>query len=618
MMKIQEMAIIFVIIMLPISIILSAYTQFQIQTLNNQILYDTKLTSSTFDAIKAFQLNTANSTLQDISDSKIRDIEASVKTFKNSMISTFRLNGYTEDDLNNYIPALVYTMYDGFYIYSPYENTVDSTGTVRTTPGDTIYGLKPYISYSCRYVRGTTDVVITYTLDNYITIQGMVNGTYTNKSGYLIDNIDVGTSVTYNTVTIDDTETMKEYVPDAGGNIKEEYQYVKYNGTKYYYDHEDANNQIFYYANGTFTQYAKNSTENIEFLKRYNIKNDSNKESITYEGFNGQQSKEYVYVIYDGVKYYYDEDAYSFFYYQNGRRYQIKGDKTYNDMKNAIENNSSAKNYYKKAQEFTKYVEENLGELTFENAREYIINENGTIEDEGPIWPENKRKIFPKYTGIATDINIENKSSNFNQHRLEVIRHTIEKNLSLAIKNYNTYSSVQDIEFQMPKLKEQEWDLVMNNISLISFVQGLDIGGKIYNGYAIVNNTESKEVVQEGRIFILGADGYYHKIGDRYLEEDADNVVTSKPAGRLNLDFKRQNMTIEGTNQTIYYYPVKYDLNNSYKGSYDSIVTQNNVEDVNDIYKYVSEKNYNLKKAFYMAIAREREATYKSATTSVK
>ena len=633
MMKIQEMAIIFVIIMLPISIILSAYTQFQIQTLNNQILYDTKLTSSTFDAIKAFQLNTANSTLQDISDSKIRDIEASVKTFKNSMVSTFRLNGYTEDDLNNYIPALVYTMYDGFYIYSPYENTVDSTGTVRTTSGDTIYGLKPYISYSCRYVRGTTDVVITYTLDNYITIQGMVNGTYTNKSGYLIDNIDVGTSVTYNTVTIDDTETMKEYVPDAGGNIKE-YQYVKYNGTKYYYDEkyegytEDPSapkpkGQIFYYANGTFTQYAKNSTENDRFLELYPKKNDSHTRTIQYKEFNGQTRGEtYPLVEYNGVDYYFDKDAYSFFYYENNdtnnKRYQIKGDKTYNDMKNAIEKNSSAKNYYKKAQEFTKYVEENLGELTFENAREYTINENGTIEDEGPIWPENKRKIFPRYTGIATDINIENKSSNFNQHRLEVIRHTIEKNLSIAIKNYNTYSSVQDIEFQMPKLKEQEWDLVMNNISLISFVQGLDIGGKIYNGYAIVNNTESKEVVQEGRIFILGADGYYHKIGDRYLEENADNVVTSKPAGRLNLDFKRQNMTIEGTNQTIYYYPVKYDLNNSYKGSYDSIVTQNNVEDVNDIYKYVSDKNYNLKKAFYMAIAREREATYKSATTSVK
>lgn len=624
MMKIQEMAIIFVIIMLPISIILSAYTQFQIQTLNNQILYDTKLTSSTFDAIKAFQLNTANSTLQDISDSKIRDIEASVKTFKNSMVSTFRLNGYTEEDLNNYIPALVYTMYDGFYIYSPYENTVDSTGTVRTTSGDTIYGLKPYISYSCRYVRGTTDVVITYTLDNYITIQGMVNETYINKSGYLIDNIEViGESVTYNGVQIDDKENMTEYVPDANGYIKE-YQYVKYNGTKYYYDKayegytEDPSapkpkGQIFYYANGTFTQYAKNSTENDRFLELYPKKNDSHTRTIQYKEFNGQTRGEtYPLVEYNGVDYYFDKDAYSFFYYENNdtnnKRYQIKGDKTYNDMRNAIEKNSSAKNYYKKAQEFTKYVETNLKNLTFGDA----------VEDGGTIWENDSRKIFPEYTGISTGTNIENKSSNFNQHRLEVIRHTIEKNLSIAIKNYNTYSSVQDIEFQMPKLKEQEWDLVMNNISLISFVQGLDIGGKIYNGYAIVNNTESKEVVQEGRIFILGADGYYHKIGDRYLEEDADNVVTSKPAGRLNLDFKRQNMTIEGTNQTIYYYPVKYDSNNSYKGSYDSIVTQNNVEDIDDIYEYINRQNASLKKAFYMAIAREREATYKSATTSVK
>lgn len=631
MMKIQEMAIIFVIIMLPISIILSAYTQFQIQTLNNQILYDTKLTSSTFDAIKAFQLNTANSTLQDISDSKIRDIEASVKTFKNSMVSTFRLNGYTEDDLNNYIPALVYTMYDGFYIYSPYDNTTITTinNNDTVTSKGIIYGLKPYISYSCRYKRDAenTDVVITYTLDNYITIQGIVKGKYTNKSGYLIDNIGViGESVTYNGVQIDDKENMTEYVPDANGDIKE-YPYVKYNGTKYYYDEEyegytedpsapKPKGQIFYYANGTFTQYAKNSTENDRFLELYPKKNDSHTRTIQYKEFNGQTRDEtYPLVEYNGVDYYFDKDAYSFFYYENNdtnnKRYQIKGDKTYNDMRNAIENNSSAKNYYKKAQEFTEYVETKLGSLTFGDA----------VEDGGTIWKDNDRKIFQKKDDASKNPNIENKSSNFNQHRLEVIRHTIEKNLSIAIKNYNTYSSVQDIEFQMPKLKEQEWDLVMNNISLISFVQGLDIGGKIYNGYAIVNNTESKEVVQEGRIFILGNDGYYHKIGDRYLE-DVDHVVTSKPAGRLNLDFKRQNMTIEGTNQKIYYYPVKYkvdtNLYSSYKGSYDSIVTQNNVEDIDDIYAYIKDQNDSLKKAFYMAIAREREATYKSATTSVK
>ena len=66
-MKIQNLAIIFLIIIIPISIVLSAYTQFQISTLNLQTLYDTKLTSATYDAIKAFQLNTANSTMSDLS-----------------------------------------------------------------------------------------------------------------------------------------------------------------------------------------------------------------------------------------------------------------------------------------------------------------------------------------------------------------------------------------------------------------------------------------------------------------------------------------------------------------------------------------------------------------------
>ena len=65
-MKIQELAIIFIIIIVPISIVLSAYTQFQIQTLNTQALYDTQLTTATFDAIKAFQINTANSTMAEL------------------------------------------------------------------------------------------------------------------------------------------------------------------------------------------------------------------------------------------------------------------------------------------------------------------------------------------------------------------------------------------------------------------------------------------------------------------------------------------------------------------------------------------------------------------------
>lgn len=214
-MKIQDLAIIFIIIILPISLVIGVYTQYQIQTINTQTLYDNKLTSATYDAIRAFQINTINSTTSDLANSKMRDLEASVSTFRNSIKSMFALNGYSEDALDRYIPALVYTLYDGFYIYSPYNNIANEDGTIRSDKGTGQYGLKPYISYSCRYKTGNIDVVITYALDNHIAVQGIINNEYVNKSGYLVDNINYNKNtgvVTYNGITIK-SEHLKQYLP---------------------------------------------------------------------------------------------------------------------------------------------------------------------------------------------------------------------------------------------------------------------------------------------------------------------------------------------------------------------------------------------------------------------
>ena len=130
-MKVQDLAIIFIIIILPISLVISTYTQYQIQTINTQTLYDNKLTTATYDAIRAFQINTTSSTTSDLTKSKSRDLEASVSAFRNSIKSTFALTGYSRDTLDRYIPALVYTLYDGFYIYSPYKNVANEDGTIK-------------------------------------------------------------------------------------------------------------------------------------------------------------------------------------------------------------------------------------------------------------------------------------------------------------------------------------------------------------------------------------------------------------------------------------------------------------------------------------------------------
>ena len=210
-MRIQNLAVIFIIIVLPISLVLSTYTQSRVQTLSMQTKYDSKLNDATYDALKAYQLNSLNSDTSDYTNSKMRDINASINTFFNTMATSFSTLGYTKETLQNYVPALVYTMYDGYYIYSPYKNTWDQQTTQKTeeekqeyeeagitySPSfeddENLYGLKPYVYYSCRYrdSTGETDVVITYSLDNYVQIQGLVDNKIVSKAGYLLSKVRV-------------------------------------------------------------------------------------------------------------------------------------------------------------------------------------------------------------------------------------------------------------------------------------------------------------------------------------------------------------------------------------------------------------------------------------------
>ena len=464
-MKIQSLAVIFIIIMLPISLVLTVYVQNQVQTINLQTSYDEKLTNATYDALKAFQLNTINSSTSDLANSKLRDINASVNTFFNSIAEHFNLAGYDKDTLQSYVSALVYTMYDGYYIYSPFTNTLDEKDEgITYKDGEKLYGLKPYIHYSCRYENGSTDVVITYTLDNCITVEGIVNGEAVYKTGYLLDGASVsGSTVSYRGTTIGE-ESLSE--------------------------------QVGFYENSSFTK------------------------------------GDYYYTKIDGAKTY-NEGDHSFT--------MLNGQKI-NTATNYGTTDSSAIEYYKNAYEFTNWVRTNLGGLTTSD----IVDENGaynTLQEEFG----SGLNIFGTKQGNAE--NIEDPNSDFNQHRLAVIRYTIEKNLSIAIANYNRYASATSANFQMPELQEDEWEEILNNVSIISFMQGLSIGGKIYNGYSIVTNTKTKEVVNTDAIYIITNDGYYHRATDTDLIENS-NI---EDVAYLNIDFERNSVT-NGTT-TNYFYP---------------------------------------------------------------
>ena len=459
----------------------------QITTLNLQISYDTKLNNATYDALKTFQINTINSETSDLANSKISDIEASVSMFFRSISNNFNMAGYNQDILKEYVPALVYTMYDGYYIYSPYTNTLDDTNEKQDENGETgsdatilnannpdatykqgdrISGLKPYIYYSCRYKKNDdNDFIINYSLDNYITIQGLIKGKWVYDYGYLLDNItERNTNIKYRGVEIEANEALEEIVCIP---------------------------------------------ETAEIKKCPSIK-------------------------INGVKYYKDTDTNEWF--------SIMGDKKIVQRENFKEQTNAAIKYYEDAYDFTKRVidEYDLGDLTGQDAVDENTGESLYEKDEDGNNINGMYK-FGNYSIFETNsrTSIEDPQSNFNQQRLAVIRYAIEKNLSIAINNYNNYTS-STTNFQMPKLKEDEWSNIINNVSIISFLQGLNIGGKIYNGYSIVTNDKSQEVVAEDSIYIITNDNQYHRANDIDLQGNSNIKM-----GALNLDFEIKTVVTE-------------------------------------------------------------------------
>lgn len=519
-MKLQHLAIIFIIIMLPISILLGEYTSSKVETLRLQSTYDSKLKDATYDALKAYQLNSINSDLSDYANSKIRDIKAAANTFFNSVATNFSLRGYDKEALQNYVPALVFTMYDGYYIYSPYENTWDQQtknqqeDQISFKDGEILYGLKPYIYYSCRYKKSDIDVVITYALDNYITIQGKIGNEVVNKSGYIISGVEkVGGIIRYKGNEITTENKLKEKVNIDGTLV--ECQYIRINGTKYYTDPNTG--EKFVILNN------KKVTQNIELAD----------------------------MDHSALRYY--SDAY--------------------DMRVFIEQN-------------------NLTGLRVSDA----VDENGNkyLDQNKTPYSIYNQKIFD----YDNNKGIESQESNFNEHRMDVIKHSIERNLSIAITNYNNYSK-STTNFQMPELKQADWMKIMDNMSIITFLQGLNIGGKIYNGYSVVTNTKNKEVVAEDTIYIKTSDGKIHTRNCKNLQ----NIDLTNALGFSKVDLERK--TAQDVNgQNIYFFPKYAELD------YDCLVNSN--EEKNNDW----ENNVTLFNKYYTALGRERYSQYREVLLS--
>jgi len=630
-MKLQQLAVIFVIIVLPISLVLAMYTDNNIDVLKKQAEYNDMLLTATNDAVKAYQMNTLRNGYSTVNDSKIRDISASVNSFFNSLASGMGSSGYKKEDLEPYIPALLYTLYDGYYLYGDYQNVVtinngkQNYSTENSTELTSKSGVKPFIYYTCEYTgSGKFDIVINYTLDNYITVMGTdADGNIVNRSGYLINpdsvsNVDESCkTLTAHNVTIE-PETLGEYIVaidtvDKGdGQTGTEYvsrnteyfQYVYYNNQKYYIDtkYNDANN-----------------TDN------------ASRQSSTYTGVN-------IFRLNNNLRVYLTETE------ANGLAQFLElGDYTQINTNNFLDN--SAYNYYKNAKEFSEFFidlfsgQNNIKVVTdkYNNQLNYTALNTETGE-EVPVHSRAEYEIADVFNIKASDNDPETESSLFNEHRMDVIISSIESNLLSIISNFNIHNN-SGFEFSLPVLSEEDWYKITNNVTVVSFMQGLPIGNyKYYSNYSIVANTLNKEFVSRDSIILREREtgkrnndrnGIYHNPRCLTLnDENSSNLV-----GYNIIDYQQQlasydeidSTTYEQTTLTFYYYP------HSGSGAYECIIgkdellfTTDNLilgtefHSINDAYEDEGTSEYegrkpseNIRKAYITALAREKYNLYK-------
>lgn len=540
-MKLQHIIIIFVIIVVPIALVLSMYINMQIKTINNQTKYDNILINASYDGIKAFQLNTANNMYSTISNSKIRDIEAAVNVFFNSLATNMGTSGYSQDDLKPYIPAIMVNLYDGYYIYSNYYDT-EYDGNGDGVKGEYRYGLKPFVYYSCRYKKEgqNTDFVVNYTLDNTITIIGTIKGKYVVKTGHLLlENDDVADEILNENLIILSDESTENVNPRA-----ESFQYIVYNSQKIYKDNNDAafvngkddtgalgRIRYFYYS----SEYKKDYVTNPKTIRYLN-------EHLVNE--NGKWNLQS-----DSAKKYYAES--------------LNNDDPYGTTD--FEGNKIS---------FTNWVKKYLGDIKASDAVDsagnpIITNENGG-ENSNVGFASNlgDTKIFD----ISSTNNPLDSGSAFNEHRRNVIRRSIETNLVSAIATFTAHTVI-GYEFAMPQLSEDEWNKIENNVCMLTFLEGIPIGAKVYNNYCVVSNNTNQETVGNDSIFIVDSNGEYHKPGCLKLIENLKSNNVTITGAYASSEFQRKTVFITGEDSNAhsqllggdvdsgkyaYYYPEAY------------------------------------------------------------
>lgn len=597
-MKLQNMTVIFIIIMIPIIIVTSYYIGLQIKTITMQKDYTVKLQTAAKDSIQALEINTVewNSASSNLADSKRRDVLASINTFTTSLANNMGIGGAGKGRIQTYIPAIVYTMYDGYYIYSASlmkDQKTDNNGLTQFNADGTIesngksyqYILKPYSPYSARYVNENIDVTVNYTLDNYIRVYGTVDGKYQTKEGYLVvcdnnqgvENVNSGniSGIEYRGAVIK-PETLKENVYADGKEGEYPYIYDQYDNKLYW----DGSNyfSVDKYNNKVYLQDALPEGD-----AGFSITNSFRKISIPMSNGSELTVQKVFQILNPGGGYYF------YFQDESGNLQLYTRNNSIGEVEVKNEQDFSAINYCVESYVFTNWVTKKLSSIKVRNMQSPTGGQYNNVDKNEKIFEINNNNNPDPENDDAYA------KSLLAQHKKDIIINTIEKNLSQATAQAQGMNL--NYEYRLPQLSYDEWEQALSNISIIAFMQGMPIGLKYYNNYAIATSTLNKEFVDPDELYFAGTDDQY------YHQRQCEQAKGSNYVGYRSIDYVAKSYEVKnGT--TKYYYPHANSTNSELECYY--CLVNRSTYNANDEARWSDNPYSSWIDSYYNALARER------------
>lgn len=538
-MKLQHLTVIFAIIFLPIILITSYYIQRQVDTISLQLSYDSSLLDATYDAMSAFEINTANEDLSSVADSLRSIIEASNNIFLTTLSTNLGYSNASRSFIEPYIPAILYTLYDGYYIYSPASSPVvcvDSHGQTISTDsygvsftgrtinvnGQTI-GIYEFDESSITYLNDSTEAQSGDQVD-FTTLPDSIKSEY----GQLLYENKDGTYSTILHSNGNDSDTL--YVQDY--ILKSYVAYsAEYSGTSNGRDVQvTINYTLDNYLSITGTigdvYYSKSGYLISNNLINYISVGGSN---ISWNSYSEDEITNLI-----------NSDTEVIVSLTDGTIISNRDSSSMNGLVN--EDARDAIEYYAKAYMFSGWVYNNLSGITesdIENSGlSLVVDDN--VQDIGYGDTALISSLIHDFSTSSNPIfstaeDPEDGESVFYEHKRNVIQNSINYNLAIAMLSYSQMASMR--EYDMPIFSETEWDTILNNVSIVTFMQGLNCGLKYYNNYAIATSINNEITVTTNEIYyvpisheanVVQQDGttleIYSDLTDNYYYETAHRI----------------------------------------------------------------------------------------------